>query len=212
MRLSIESLLRIFRLVILGFLCYNFNKVRQSLTLFGVYGEDTMNFLKSFKTRKVFGVEDVISYNRDKQIEFYNLEDYEPPAHLQDMEFVDTFKFKSLFGIYYVMITDEKVVVWADFVDTHKYIRRSSEREVSTQISSEPQTVQESGGDDEMSDSGSVPPVSSRKKAKARPKSTKAKVAIKKLGPEAAAAGIRLEAVHDPQEDESEEEERVEDE
>ena len=75
------------------------------------------------------------------------------------MEFVDTFKFKSLFGVYYVMVTDEKVVVWADFVDTHKYIRRSSEREVSTEISPEPQAVQESGGDDEVSDSGSVPPV-----------------------------------------------------
>ena len=166
-----------------------------------------MNFLKSFKTRKVFGVEDVISYNRDKQIEFYNLDEYEPPEHLQDMEFVDTFKFKSLFGVYYVMVTEEKVVVWADFVDTHKYIRRSSERDVSTETSSEPQAVQESGGDDEVSDSGSVPPVSSSKKEKARVKRTKAKAAIKKLGPEAAAAGIRLEAVHDSEEDEPEEEE-----
>ena len=209
MKLSVESLLRIIRLVILGFLCYNMNKLRDRLSLFSVQGENTMNFLKSFKTRKVFGVEDVISYNRDKQIEFYNLEDYEPPAHLQDMEFVDTFKFKSLFGVYYVMVTDEKVVVWADFVDTHKYIRRSSERRVSTEISSEPQAVQESGGDDEVSDSGSVPPVSSSTKEKARVKRTKAKAAIKKLGPEAAAAGIRLEAVHDSEEDEPEEEEGV---
>lgn len=58
-----------------------------------------------------------------------------------------------------------------------------------------------------MSDSGSVPPVSSSKKEKARVKRTKAKAAIKKLGPEAAAAGIRLEAVHDSEEDEPEEEE-----
>ena len=165
-----------------------------------------MNFLKSFKTRKVFGVEDVISYNRDKQIEFYNLADYEPPQHLQDMEFVDTFKFKSLFGQYYVMVTDEKVVVWADFVDTHKYIRRSSERGVSAETSYESQTVQESGGDDEMPNSGSLPPVSSSKKKKARVKQAKAKADIKKLGPEAAAAGIRLEAVHDSEEDELEEE------
>ena len=116
------------------------------------------------------------------EIEFYNLEEYEPPAHLEDMEFVDTFKFKSLFGVYYVMVTEEKVVVWADFVDTHKYIRRSSERRVSTEISSEPQAVQESEGDDEVSDSGSVRPVSSSKKEKARVKRTKAKAAIKKLG------------------------------
>ena len=66
MKLSIESLLRIIRLVILGFLCYNMNKLRDRLSLFGVNEENTMNFLKSFKTRKVFGVEDVISYNRDK--------------------------------------------------------------------------------------------------------------------------------------------------
>lgn len=207
MKLSIESLLRIFRLVILGFLCYNLNKVRRVLTLFGVNGEDTMNFLKSFKTRKVFGVEDVISYNRDKQIEFYNLEDFEPPKHLEDMEFVDTFKFKSLFGQYYVMVTDEKVVVWADFVDTHKYIRRSSERSVSVETSAEPQRVENSGRDDEMPDSGSVPPVSPSKKTKAGFKRAKAKAAIKKLGPEATAAGIRLEAVHDSEEDELEEEE-----
>lgn len=212
MKLSIEGLLRIIRLVILGFLCYNMNKLGYRLSLFSNKGENTMNFLKSFKTRKVFGVEDVISYNRDKQIEFYNLEDYEPPEHLEDMEFVDTFKFKSLFGIYYVMVTDDKVVVWADFVDTHKYIRRSSERDVSTETSSEPQAVQESGGDDEVIDSGSVPPVSSGKKEKARVKRTKAKAAIKKLGPEAAAAGLRLEAVHDSEEDEPEEEEGAEEE
>lgn len=212
MKSNIESLLLIFRLVIIGFLCYNLNKVRLGLALFGVYGEDTMRSFKSFKTRKVFGIEDVLSYNREKEIRMYNLELYQPSQDVLDREYDDKFKFKSLFGMYYVMVSGEMVVIWADFVDTHNASRRSSESQLLVETSTERASGDEPTTDDGVSDSESVQATRKSKKAKIRAKRAEAKVAIENLGPEAAAAGIRLEAVHDPEEDESEEEDRIEDE
>lgn len=210
MKLNIESLLRIFRLVILGCLCYNLNKVRLGLALFGVYGEDTMKSFKSFKTRKVFGIEDVLSYNREKEIRMYNLELYSPSQEVLDREYDDKFKFKSLFGQYYVMVSGEMVVIWAEFVDTHNASRRLSERQLFDETGNESGAISESGRHDEEDDTSRLPSVSSSKKEKTRKKRAEAKAAIENLGPEATAAGIRLEAVHDPEEDESEEEDWTE--
>lgn len=206
MKLNIENLLRIFRVVLFGFLCYNINELRRRLSSSGVYGEDTMNKFKNYKTRKVYGIEDVLSYNRDKEFRIYNLEEYQPSDEVANREYVDTFKFKSLFGMYYVMVGNEMVIIWADFVDSHNPTRRFSERQLSSETSDESELSDESGGDVSDTSSKGLQAPNKSKKKKTQTKQKSAKDSIKKLGAEAAAAGIRLEAVHDSEEDESEEE------
>ena len=206
MKLNIENLLRIFRVVLFVFLCYNINELRSYLSSSGVYGEGTMNKFKNYKTRKVYGIEDVLSYNRDKEFRIYNLADYEPSDEVANREYVDTFKFKSLFGMYYVMVGNEMVIIWADFVDSHNPTRRFSERQLSSETGDESELSGGSGGDVGATSSQSIQASNPSKKKKTKTKQTSPKDSIKKLGAEAAAAGIRLEAVHDSEEDEPEEE------